>query len=103
MAVFSEAEGNSLLAGLEKAGATIRPEGFQGEVRLRGEEESGGTAGSRREKVNSNTWEGRERLIRPPPAIQEAQLLLLAQIFPQQEASRDGSLVFQQLPRRLGL
>ena len=52
MAVFSEAEGNSLLAGLEKAGATIRPEG---ELRLRGEQETGGNSGTRREKVAINS------------------------------------------------
>ena len=51
MAVFSEAEGNSLLAGLEKAGASLRPEGFEGEVRLRAEQDSGGNNGTRREKV----------------------------------------------------
>ena len=49
LAVFSEAEGNSLLAGLEKAGATIRPEG---ELRLRGEQDNGGNSGTRREKVD---------------------------------------------------
>ena len=54
VAVFSEAEGNSLLAGLEKAGASLRPEGCEGEVRLRGDQESGGNTGTgtRREKVN---------------------------------------------------
>lgn len=52
LAVFSEAEGNSLLAGLEKAGATIRPEGLDGKLRLRGEQESGGNCGTRREKVD---------------------------------------------------
>ena len=52
LAVFSEAEGNSLLAGLEKAGASLRPEGFEGEVRLRGEQDSGGNTATRREKVN---------------------------------------------------
>ena len=33
LAVFSEAEGNSLLAGLEKAGASLRPEGSESRVR----------------------------------------------------------------------
>ena len=55
LAVFSEAEGNSLLAGLEKAGATIRPEGPEGELRLRGEQETGGNSGTRREKVAINS------------------------------------------------
>ena len=52
VAVFSEVEGNSLLAGLEKAGASLRPEGYEGEVRLRVEEDSGGNTVTRREKVN---------------------------------------------------
>ena len=49
--MFSEAEGNSLLAGLEKAGASLRPEGLEGEVRLRGD--TGANTGTRREKVTS--------------------------------------------------
>ena len=52
VAVFSEVEGNSLLAGLEKAGASLRPEGYEGEVRLRVEQDSGGNTVTRREKVN---------------------------------------------------